>query len=145
MSESIVRSLQVFTSPQDEEQLCELEHAIGALDPSQCGEPEFRAMLAVFERFPNDDGFGVFWSIVHLLEATSGYELALVKSVEQGPAEFNLLMVNRLLNAGVRTVAGKSLLALLRSVAFNEAVDSVLRETAARFIEHQREAGDAEA
>src|ERR1700723_1101145 len=52
-------------------------------------------LLAVFERFPEDDGAGVFWSILHGLEALTGYEPALVRSVQKRPSEFGVLMVGR--------------------------------------------------
>lgn len=73
-------------------------------------------MLGVFERFPEQDGYGVFWGILHALEACEGYELELLASVSRKPCEFNVLMVNRLLNAGVSEIQGQSLDGILRFV-----------------------------
>lgn len=72
MSPSLADILGRFTAPRDEAQLRQLDETVGAVRPQDCGELEFRALLGVFERFPEDDGFGVFWSIVHCLEACTG-------------------------------------------------------------------------
>ncbi|HEX3159728.1 MAG TPA: hypothetical protein VHQ45_14505, partial [Gemmatimonadaceae bacterium] len=78
MQSTLVAAIERFTSPRDEKQLQELELALGAVAPASCTQAEFSLLLGILERFPDDDGSGVFWSIVHLLEATSGYEPALV-------------------------------------------------------------------
>ncbi|MEW4571489.1 hypothetical protein AB1L88_26745 [Tautonia sp. JC769] len=56
-------------------------------------------LLGVFDRFPDEDGAGVFWSIVHGLEALPGYEPALLESAELRPAPFKRIMVDRLRRA----------------------------------------------
>jgi hypothetical protein len=89
-----------FDSPKDEAQLQRLDGLIqrfADLDPSQ---RDFEELLTVFERHPDHDGFGVFWSIVHCLEHFQGYEPALLESVRRSPCDFNLTMINRMLNAG---------------------------------------------
>lgn len=67
MPSALVAAMEQFTSPQDEQQLRALDQALNAAAPSSCAKPEFEALLRVFERFPEEDGFGVFWSIVHIL------------------------------------------------------------------------------
>jgi hypothetical protein len=141
MSQSLIEVLDCFADPQNEAQLRQLEEILGSLRPKSCGSKEFRALLGVFERFPADDGYGVFWSIVHLLEASTNYEPALLESVARMPVEFNVLMVNRLLNGGIAEVEGRSLLAVLSSVASNPAVGDRVRESAQRFIARQMEHG----
>lgn len=42
-----------------------LEQLLGELFQAGAGLHGIDAMLSVFERFPADDGAGVFWSIVH--------------------------------------------------------------------------------
>lgn len=76
-------------------------------------------MLSVFERFAEKDGYGVFWGILHALEACDGYEPELLASVRRKPCEFNVLMINRLLNAEVTEIEGHSLQDVLRSVVSN--------------------------
>jgi len=77
---------------------------------------EVAAMLRVFERFPTEDGSGVFWSIVHGLEAVPGYEPFLAESVQRVPSEFGVVMLGRILNSGQREIAGSSITALLDAV-----------------------------
>jgi len=56
-------------------------------------------LLRVFDRFPDEDGAGVFWSIVHGLESLPGYELFLLESAELRPTPFKRIMVDRLRRA----------------------------------------------
>jgi hypothetical protein len=90
------------------------------------------AMLHVFERYPaeDEDGAGVFWSIVHGLESLPGYENGLVESVRREPSCFALLMVNRLLNAECADVGGTSLRSLLEQVAQDETARPEIRQEA---------------
>ena len=55
-------------------------------------------LLTVFERFPGEDGAGVFWSIVHGLETIPGYEAILEESHSLKPAEFKSIMLRRIAN-----------------------------------------------
>jgi hypothetical protein len=145
MSRALIEAVERFTEPQDETQLQQLEEAVGTTRPEDCGQPEFRALLSVFERFPEDDGYGIFWSIVHCLEASQGYESALIESVSRCPAEFNLLMVNRLINGGVTEIEGRSLLSVLASVASNHSASARARKLAQGFIEYQGKQGHTDA
>lgn len=138
MSRALIEAVERFTEPNDETQLQQLEEAVGATRPEDCRQPEFRALLSVFERFPEDDGYGIFWSIVHCLETCEGYESALIESVTRSPAEFNILMVNRLLNGGVTEIEGQPLLSVLVSAASNPAASARARESAKGFVEYQR-------
>jgi len=90
----------------------------------------FDSLLGVFERFPTDDGAGVFWSILHGLESLPGYESHLVKSIQTNPSEFSLIMVHRLLNSGVEKLDETRCLALLEDVAQNQSTSEVVRNTA---------------
>jgi hypothetical protein len=143
MSQPIVAALHAFTDARSEEQLQALDAAIRSIDPLRCGKSEVKALLGIFERFPEQDGFGVFWGILHVLEACRDYEPELVASVQRKPCEFNVLMVNRLLNAGVTEVSGSSLEDLLLSArASGKATSQALHD-----IEHYlaRRAGEGEA
>ena len=143
MQHSLPLSLRNFTDPHSEVQLRELEESLSSVEPSVCGQPEFEALLQVFERFPDDDGYGIFWSIVHLLEACSGYEEALVQSVHRRPVEFNLTMVNRLLNVGVLNVNGQSLASLLAFAAESELAGERAKQLAQQFIQRLAAPGGA--
>ena len=141
MPQSVVDALNSFTAPQDEDQLNQLDGIVSDLSPGRCGPDEIRALLAVFERFPEEDGHGIFWSILHKLEKCREYEPALVESVARAPGEFNVLMINRLLNGGIAHVQDVSLLSVLLSVASNPDVPSSVRSSAQRFVRHQEQRG----
>ena len=53
-------SLSRFNDPGSEAQLRDLQDVLSTINPSECGQPEFDALLHVFERFPADDGYGSF-------------------------------------------------------------------------------------
>jgi hypothetical protein len=145
MASALTTAIERFTSPQDEQQIQSLDQALSAVTPSSCGQAECLALIQVFERFPKDDGFGVFWSILHFLEATDGYEETLIESVLRSPTEFTLIMVNRLINGGVASVAGRSLIVLLRELSLSEETSPRAKELAGEFLAYQRKHGCAEA
>lgn len=62
------------------------------------------SLLRVFERFPRHDGHGVFWAILHAIEAVPGYEPLLVEHVMRTPTEMGVTMLQRLINAGTTHV-----------------------------------------
>ena len=138
---SLANALAQFTDPQDADQLRMLDELISHVAPEQCGQEELRSLFCVFERFPEQDGYGVFWSILHLLEACNGCDEALVESVKRKPVEFNLRMVNRLLNSGVSSVNGESLIQLLTCIAESEDEAPGTRKTANGFLAHQSAGG----
>lgn len=104
--------------------------------------PEAAERLGVwfrfYERFPEDDGCGVFWSILHGIEAQRGYESRLVESIRRRPASFTVLLVNRLLNGGIRAVGDVDLFQLLATVATDTSCSPGARDDAQRFLDHQR-------
>ena len=93
--------------------------------------------MDLYERFPDEDGHGIFWSLLHAVEASAGYEDALIDSVSRAPGEFNVVLVGRLANAGIVQIAGCDLLALLRAVAERKEVSERARETARGFLDDQ--------
>jgi hypothetical protein len=143
MTRNLVQALDRFSDPDDEAQLRELDENLSKLVPADCGDFEIRALLAVFERFPDNDGLGVFWSIVHLLEACDGYAPILVESVLRKPCEFNLLMINRLINADVTSVEGQSLIELLTGVCANTSVSPRARQMTQDFLTYQKQQSKA--
>jgi hypothetical protein len=57
------------------------------------------ALFGVFERFPEHDGFGVFWRILHGIEEVPGYEAELVGSLRRVRSRFGLVMARRVLGS----------------------------------------------
>lgn len=101
----------------------------------QAGHPEqaIPELLSVFERYPEEEGFGVVWGVLHGLEALPNYETELLRSLSRQPSEFGVRMVGRLLNAGTTEVGGISLLKTLRELAAT-ASSPRIRETARGFV-----------
>ncbi|HEX9939192.1 MAG TPA: hypothetical protein VGB15_18765 [Longimicrobium sp.] len=57
-------------------------------------------LFGVFERFPDDDGAGVLWSIVHGVESLGcDYETALRESLERRSSLMGRIMLGRLSGA----------------------------------------------
>ncbi|NHZ94356.1 hypothetical protein [Massilia sp. CCM 8734] len=124
-----------FDSPEDEAQLQRLDELVQ--DLSEPTQADFEELLSVFERFPDHDGFGVFWGIVHCLEHFQGYEPALLESVRRAPGDFNLTMINRMLNGGITDVGNELLIELFETVAASENASREVRDTARDFIAYQ--------
>ena len=106
-----------------------------ALEP---GQDVDRALFGIFERFPDEDGGGVYWSIVHGLEGRGGYEPGLLDSVRRAPSPFALLMLNRIFNDGQADCAGVSIASILAEVASSKTASAEVRRQAAELLDHQR-------
>ena len=88
----------------------------------------------LFERFPEDDGYGVLWSVLHRVEAVPGYEQLAVESVAARPSRFPVDLVQRMVNSGRLAVGGVALLELLGRVAADEGCPASVREDARYFL-----------
>ena len=130
MPSSLPAALAAFTSPHDVEQLRALEQTVRSLTPASFTEQDIQAVLHLFERFPEDDGYGIFSSLLHAVEAAGGYEKALLESVQRTPGGFNVSMLCRFLNAGMQQVGGRDLLPLIRDLATRQDISPRARETA---------------
>lgn len=126
-----------FDSPEDEAQLKKLDELIQGFSDWQPTRRDFEELLSVFERFPFHDGYEVFWSIVHCIEHYQGYEPALLASVRRTPCDFNLILINRMLNGGITEIGNVSLIELLQTVAASDKASQCACETARRFIAYQ--------
>jgi hypothetical protein len=135
--DELIGAVDSITEPENVGQLEKLEVILRSVptlpDPSLLAP----ALLRLFERFPWDDGLGLFWSVLHELERLRGYELLLIESVRRSPGEFNLFMVNRLINGGISSVGTTNLLTLLREVAEEPRYSEPARGEALRYFEYQ--------
>lgn len=116
----------------------ELDELLDELFASESPANGIPAMLRVFERFPTEEGAGVFWSIIHGMESLPGYEPLLVESVQSAPSESGLMMVNRLLNSGVTQIDGQDLVRIFEQTAQNQSAPAEVRESARLFLEEQQ-------
>ena len=122
----------------DGDDLGRLQELIDEYFASPAAAGHIDVWFRLYERFPDEHGHGVFWNILHGLEAQSGCDAAVVASVRRRATHYPVMMVNRMLNANIRTAAGADLLGLLRQVAADEGAAAGVREDAERFLEHQR-------
>jgi hypothetical protein len=125
-SRNIIKDIEQF-EPQDGNWL-QLDRLLNEL--WETGEQEnFTAdLLRVFEKFPEEDGAGVFWSIVHGLENFRTYENELIESLNRQPSEMGLLMLRRIKNSGARTVGGMDISKIMRDLLSNGQLTQTLKE-----------------
>ena len=93
------------------------------------GEQEINAVFTLFERYPEEDGAGVFWSGIHGLEAAGGYEDRLKSSLFNAPSSSAVALAIRIVNAG-----DSSFLPLISDVASSEVVPASVRSLAQKFL-----------
>jgi hypothetical protein len=136
--QKIINTLNGIDSVEDEHQLQALEESVQQLFSSSYPEPGIDALFGILERFPDKDGYGIFWGILNGLERLSNYQDKLIESIRRRPSEFSLLMVNRILNTGQMNVNGIDLLDLLEEVASSNNWPESIKKTAGEFIEWQR-------
>ncbi|MDO1451563.1 hypothetical protein Q0590_35150 [Rhodocytophaga aerolata] len=105
-----------------------LEDLLAELWETQQPEKGIDVMLGVLERFPEEDGGGVLWSIVHGLESLPNYADKLLKSVEKQPSNLGLIMVSRIANTGVNVIGNRPIKAILQQVLQHEMASAALQE-----------------
>jgi hypothetical protein len=115
-----------------------LDHLAVEFFPHPLAPDQLDAWFRLFERFPESDGHGVFWSILHGIEAQSGYERSVVASVLRNPTHFPVLMVNRLINRGTNEAGGVNLFELLRTVVESERASPEIQGDATGYLAYQR-------
>lgn len=117
----------------------DIDRLIAELFATEQSEQGSAILFQIFERFPNEDGYGGFWAVLHALERIPGYETGLIASIQRQPSLFAVLMVNRLLNAGVSSVGSVRLRELLADVVAKSRTSPDVREDAQRFLQRHQE------
>lgn len=112
-----------------------LDELLAELWQTQRPESGIDAMLNVLERFPQEDGGGVLWSIVHGLESMPEYETNLIVSLQRQPSHLGLIMISRIINTGVNEVGGKAITDILEQVMRHEKLPAALREEVVKIKE----------
>ena len=85
-----------------------IEQAFTSDDPKKY----YNAIFNLFERYPEEDGSGVFWSALHGMEAVGGYEELLLMYFCRRPSHMTRTMLRRIYNSG-QTHIGKVAIATL--------------------------------
>jgi hypothetical protein len=115
-----------------------LDELLAELPANELSEETISVLISVFEKYPTDDGEGVLWSIIHYLEAFGGYEHQLLKSVATAPSEMAVIMVNRMINAGITKIGDVDLLGTLYAVSQNTRTPEAVRTRANSLVEYQK-------
>jgi hypothetical protein len=82
-----------------------LQEAFSSKDPKYF----YASIFNLFERYPTEDGAGVFWTAVHNMEHFGGYEKDLLRFFRRHPSLMTKIMLKRLLNSGVNDISGVSI------------------------------------
>jgi hypothetical protein len=77
----------------------------------------YTAIFTLFERFPNADGAGVFWSALHGMETRGSYEADLLRSFRRSPSEMTHTLLMRIRNSGESEISGVSIDTLIGPAA----------------------------
>ena len=93
----------------------------------ESGNPEMgiNALFRIFEKYPTEDGAGVFWTILHGLE-TLDYEQNLYDSLIDKPSHMTIAMLKRIVNSNSDTIAGRSISELIILIKNNPKIESEL-------------------
>lgn len=96
-------------------------------------QADVRTGFAVLERFAEHDGLGVFWTLLHALEASCSHRCSASRTRSRR------LMLHRQIKGGVQAVHGAASLDQLRAVAAHPRATVQARADAARFVSlHER-------
>jgi hypothetical protein len=134
----IVARIDAITSVNQAEQLEVLDRSIQDFFSVPDAVGQVAVWFRLFERFPEEDAYGMFWSVLHGIEGLTGYESELIASLRRRPTHFPVLMVNRMLNAGQSSIGDIELIGLLEAVATDDDCLPSVREDARRFVDRDR-------
>lgn len=135
---NIIEGLNGISEISNSDELKLLDNLVQNLAEVEHPELAIESLLQIFERFPEEDGSGVFWSILHALESFAGYESFLLASLKRKPTEFTVIMANRIMNDGQLKIDGVYINSLLQSISDTSSNSKRIRELADRFIEYQK-------
>lgn len=132
----VLSTIKSINSVEDVEQLDLLQSSLDSLFVSEkLTKEETEVLFGLYEKFPTSDGYGLFWSILHKIEASDNYKSLLIESIQRQPTLFTLLMIERMINSSTYFVGDINLLNLLSQVANDKNQLEILRQDAQDFID----------
>ena len=93
-----------------------LEDLLNELWEQESPQKGIKSLFKIFEKFPTEDGFGVFWSILHGIETFKNYEHNLIESLNFRPSLMGIIMLNRLENSSPKKIEIDKILELKESI-----------------------------
>jgi hypothetical protein len=130
--EFILKKIENFT-PQGEDWY-ELEDILEEVYASEKSELGLDSMINIFEKYPNEDN-DVLWGMLHGIEDIANYEMKIIDSVKRKPSFFGVLMINRILNAGIYSIENVDLINILKLASVSPESTDYVKEQAERFLE----------
>lgn len=121
----IIKEIESFEG--DDGNWLELEDLLSELWESGNPELGILSLFQILERYPTEDGSGVFWSILHGLE-TLECEKELYQSLMRKPSHMTIVMLIRIENSGLKSINGKSISELKNSIRNNPNIEAELIE-----------------
>mgnify|MGYP005861346755 CR=1 FL=1 len=110
---SLAQSIHEFT-PKEGNWL-PLEELLGEAFSTDNPREYYHAIFTLFERYPEEDGSGVFWTGLHGMEHFGGYEDLLLQYYQRKPNDMTRAMLVRLKNSGEDTIGNTSISALIEA------------------------------
>ena len=132
-SQEIIQDINDFTP--DNGNWRGLDNLLDELWQTEDQEKEVRQLFALFERFPEDDGAGVLWSVLHGIETFKEYEQELLTSLNRQPSHLGIVMVKRILNTGTKVIAGIDLEKILMDLKNNKLTPDSVKDDIKTFLE----------
>jgi hypothetical protein len=86
-------------------------------------------LFNVFEKYPEHDGSGVLWTLLHGLETLKGYELELLESLHRQPSLMSVIMIKRILNSGVERIGQVELKDVLIGIKMDKRTPGNVKRT----------------
>src|SRR5436189_4738812 len=86
----LVAEIDSLASVNEVQDLFRLEELMRQFFAHPAAAEHLAVWFRLFERFPEDDAFELFWSILHGVEALPGYEPFVVESIRKRPSRFPL-------------------------------------------------------
>jgi hypothetical protein len=111
----------------------ELDSLVGHISIHDLNENVIESLLHVFEKYPNEDGAGVFWSILHLIESFESYDNFVLKSFENQPSEMTFIMLQRIINSSVRITPNKEIIEAFKN-ALGKEISKDIKENINYFL-----------
>lgn len=119
--------------PQDGNWL-HLEELLAELWATEKPEIGLDNLFGLLERYAEEDGIGVFWSVVHGIEQMNDYEQSLLNSLNRRPSIVTVLMVHRIANTGQIMILDKEIKAIYRELLIDSKVLPSIRERINRYL-----------
>lgn len=112
----------------------DLEDLINELWNTEQAEKGIINLLKVMERFPDEDGDGVLWSIVHGIEEIDNYEQKLLDSLGRQPSHLGVLMIHRIENSNQTKICGKNIKEIYKELLVHPKLTGEVREDLKKYL-----------